>query len=98
MHKTNIVKVIIGIAVLSLIMLFFINTFEAKGSIGNIEPRTVVVQKGDTLWSIVKTNCSNFGDIREVIYEIRDLNDLETANIFPGQKIKIPSKYYAEIP
>lgn len=98
MYKTSIVKLIIGIVALSLLILIFINTFEAKGSIGNSEPCIVIVQKGDTLWSIVKTNCSNISDIRNVIYEIRKFNNLETANISPGQKIKIPSKFCSSEP
>jgi len=53
---------------------------------------TIVVEKGDTLWNIVKANCHNYKDIRDAIYSVKKYNNLTTANIYPGQEIKIPLK------
>lgn len=52
---------------------------------------TITVHSGDTLWSIaqeysVDDNC----DIREVIDDILDLNDLSSAVLSVGQSLKIP--------
>jgi LysM repeat protein len=65
-----------------------------SGSTGTEKYRTVVVNKGDTLWNIIKNNCSNYGDIRKAIFDVQKVSNLESANITPGQIIKIPEKYY----
>lgn len=45
------------------------------------------VAAGDTLWSIACENAEN--DIREYIYELREINNLNDCMIYPGQTIKI---------
>ncbi|MCX7749708.1 MAG: LysM peptidoglycan-binding domain-containing protein [Clostridia bacterium] len=52
---------------------------------------TVTVQSGDTLWSIAERFC-NHGDIREYIYELKQLNSLSNSEIFEGDQIKVPAK------
>lgn len=50
----------------------------------------VIVKYGDTLWSIAaKVNSSR--DIREIIYDIQNINGIKLASIKPGDKIYIPS-------
>lgn len=52
----------------------------------------VTVQPGDTLWKIAKDNSiQNNKDVRCLIYEIRQVNNLQTATLMPGQIIKIPT-------
>ena len=51
---------------------------------------TVEVQAGDTLWDIAERYCDKGTDIREVIYEIREANNLSPEDIEPGDSIKIP--------
>ncbi|MCK4258333.1 MAG: LysM peptidoglycan-binding domain-containing protein [Halanaerobiales bacterium] len=51
----------------------------------------VVVVQGDTLWSIAKTYNSSDNDIRELIYYIKKINQLTTAQIHPGQTLFIPN-------
>jgi len=51
---------------------------------------TVVVQKGDTLWSIAETFREPHTDIRRMVYMIRKANDLHSAVVYPGQKLTIP--------
>ncbi|GBF11350.1 LysM peptidoglycan-binding domain-containing protein [Tepidibacillus infernus] len=50
----------------------------------------VIVQEGDTLWSIAKPYYNGKMDFRELIYNIRELNELSEAMIYPGQVLKIP--------
>lgn len=45
------------------------------------------VAAGDTLWSIACKNAET--DIREYIYELREINNLNDCMIYPGQTIKI---------
>jgi len=42
------------------------------------------VQNGETLWDIARQYP---GDPRKTVYEIREMNDLESAIIYPGQKL-----------
>jgi len=50
----------------------------------------ITVEQGDTLWELAQDNLTENQDIRAVIYEIRELNNLSTANLTPGQIIRIP--------
>jgi nucleoid-associated protein YgaU len=50
---------------------------------------TVVVQPGDTLWSIA-TSLDGDGDVRAVIDEILQLNGLTDAALVPGQTLLLP--------
>ena len=54
------------------------------------------ILEGDTLWSIAENeiNTNEYyknKDIREVIYEIKELNHLQSENLKIGQKIWIPN-------
>jgi nucleoid-associated protein YgaU len=50
---------------------------------------SVVVQSGDTLWSIA-TALDGEGDVRARIDEIQRLNGLESADLVPGQVLQLP--------
>jgi nucleoid-associated protein YgaU len=50
---------------------------------------SVVVQSGDTLWSIA-TSLDGEGDVRAVVDEIQRLNDLDGAHLVPGQVLRLP--------
>lgn len=54
------------------------------------------VSKGDTLWSIAEKEINNNDyykgkDIRKVIYEIKELNNLSNNNLAEGTSLKIPT-------
>jgi len=51
--------------------------------------QSVVVQPGDTLWSIA-TSLDGDGDVRAVVDEIQPLNGLNSAALVPGQTILLP--------
>ena len=48
----------------------------------------IVVQPGDTLWSIAKAQVPS-EDPRDVVGVMRDLNQLDSADIFPGQVLTV---------
>ncbi|TFV57738.1 UNVERIFIED_ORG: LysM peptidoglycan-binding domain-containing protein, partial [Bacillus sp. AZ43] len=50
---------------------------------------SVVVQPGDTLWSIA-ASVGGDGDVRDVIDEIQSLNGLAGADLIPGQTLLLP--------
>lgn len=58
---------------------------------GNEKPesRAVIVRPGDTLWSIATENAGN-KDIRQYIYNLKKVNQLENATIYTGQKLYLP--------
>ncbi len=49
----------------------------------------VVVQAGDSLWSIAQ-DVAPAADPRETIARIRDLNGMRNATVIPGQSVVVP--------
>lgn len=53
--------------------------------------KSYIVQQGDTLWSVVSNESDISGDIREVVYDTYNLNNIsQNEDIYPGQVILIP--------
>jgi hypothetical protein len=50
---------------------------------------SVVVEPGDTLWSIA-TSVADGEDVRAVIDRIQELNRLEGSGLVPGQVLQLP--------
>lgn len=48
------------------------------------------VSDGDTLWEIAESFTDDSEDVRKVIYDIRRINKLDSAEIYPGDVIIIP--------
>ncbi|CAH2213622.1 cell division suppressor protein YneA [Tepidibacter aestuarii] len=84
--KRNLVYIIILFSAISLL-----SGFSGLKNYKNIvEYETVNVIQGDTLWNIAKENIPEKEDIRKYIYMIRKVNNLESANIHPGDQLLIP--------
>lgn len=49
---------------------------------------TYIVKKGDTLWDIAKSYNNNNQDVREIIFNIKKQNKIDSL-IYPGQEITI---------
>ena len=56
----------------------------------NFETERVIVKNGDTLWNLAKKYYGTKTDLRKVIYEIKEINNMSNSDIRPGQQIKIP--------
>lgn len=63
------------------------NKYDSNQDTGCIE---VTVKEGDTLWGIAKQYYNGKSDFRKFVYEIREMNSLKEAIIYPGQVISIP--------
>ena len=50
----------------------------------------VRVVKGDTLWVIALESMPEGYDVREMIYKIKRLNEMDLSNIYAGDIIKVP--------
>jgi LysM repeat protein len=64
---------------------------QASNSSGNVKFDYVTVSAGDTLWSIAQENVSSGNDARDYMYELATLNNLESADLTPGQRIALPN-------
>lgn len=49
-----------------------------------------IVDRGDSLWTIAKQYLPAHMDIRDYIYEIKAMNQLDSAMIMEGQLLQIP--------
>lgn len=50
----------------------------------------VEIESGDTLWSIAKEYKPDNKDVRQVVYDICEANDMSAEDLNVGQKIIIP--------
>lgn len=85
------IMVLIGFVILMVAGMITSTTY-SKTEIGYKED---YILKGDTLWSIAEQEVNQNEyckgkDIREVMYEIRELNHITNDNLEIGQKIIIP--------
>ena len=51
---------------------------------------SVIVKSGDSVWSIASKNNPNEKDLRKLVYEIIEENNLKNSTIYAGQEIVIP--------
>ena len=53
--------------------------------------QAVTVQEGDTLWDIAARSAGSSVDIREVVFEVKELNNISNSGaLTPGTKLKVP--------
>lgn len=89
----NKMRFTIFIICMSLTMLSLLNILIVKNeaySSSSIDSMKVVVEAGDTIWSIAKKHNYYNEDVRKIIHEIIELNNIEDCIIKPGDTIKIP--------
>lgn len=82
--------IIVVVIVLTVSLLFFFDRKEVYSSPYQISYEEFQVAKGDTLWTIAKIYLPKNKDIRKMIYEIKQINNLTSGYIYPGDIIKIP--------
>ena len=51
---------------------------------------TYVVQGGDTLWDIAVDHTPAGDDVRELVHDIKAMNELDSSMILVGQVLEIP--------
>lgn len=91
-NKKKFIKSIsILILIISSLIIFSKNTYSKV----EITYREDYIYSGDTLWSISKNEIQNNRyfknkDIREVVSELKNINNFSEVNLEVGKKIKIP--------
>ena len=81
---------IIGLVI---ILLYFTNISFSKTE---LETKTIFVSTGDTLWEIAENEQINNRyyegkKVQEIIYDIRNTNNLADSYLYEGQKLEILS-------
>ena len=81
--------------VISIMIIVFAGyTMTAAGSAEASAVRTyvqVTINDGDSLWNIVeRCNKDAHIDVQSAIYDIYEINDIDAADIHPGDKLFIP--------
>lgn len=79
-------RFITSILIFTLAIISVLNFCFAKAE---VETENYVVSAGETLWSIASENKKDGQDVREYIYELRTINNLDDCIIYPNQVIKI---------
>lgn len=82
------VRLLVLLLGLFLVFLLIGRPAEAESPLNSTE---YVVDVGDTLWEIARTNMSPTADVRSVVIDIQDLNGIEGGAIYPGQVILVPT-------
>ena len=59
------------------------------GNVVEFEEREVIVQNGDTLWTIAKDAVGETEDVRQTVQEIIKNNNLKDGTIHPGMTLKV---------
>lgn len=93
--KTNIkIKnmVLLLFIIIGINSIFFNNNSYSKVEVNY---KTELISLGDTLWSIAKRESQNNKyyqdkDIREIVHDLKRLNNLQASDLAVGQEIKIP--------
>ena len=73
-----------------LMVLYLVTMITSAGAVSNdpCEYKAVKVRKGDTLWDIASSYCT--GDIRENVFKISKLNQIQHGIIHEGQVLLLP--------
>ena len=60
---------------------------------GDVEYVEIRVRAGDSLWSIADQATPEHRDLRETMYEISKVNELDDEIVYPGQVLQVPKVY-----
>ncbi len=63
---------------------------EAVSPSAQPEQQVVTVEHGDSLWSVAR-RVAPHEDPRDVVAQIRDINDLTSSGLVPGQLLVLPA-------
>jgi hypothetical protein len=92
--RPNLMFVRRRLAVLAVLVVVLVSGFLAfSGAVGADAPirtETHVVGSGDTLWALASARTTRDGDVRVVMADIVDLNDLASTDLVVGQRLRLP--------
>ncbi len=80
----------VTLALLAIIIVSIVTSTGAYSIQSTHETEHYWVKKGDTLWDIAKEFSPKGYDIRKMIYQIKEENNMDTSMIYEGAKLQIP--------
>ena len=91
-YKINSKRIIRNILFLLLIFIIFNMLTSTIFGKRDLKTTSITVKYGDTLWGISKNICSKDSslNIQEVIYDIKEINGLDSNEIINGETLQIP--------
>ena len=80
------------VTIIILVLLFTVfSILCARPAISSQEPVAYTVRKGDTLWDICRAHYGNTCDVREMVWWVRQLNNIEDpGELQPGMELWLP--------
>lgn len=78
------------LVVVTIFLSLIFNLSKVHSSVYMQKYMTYDVAEGDSLWEISLRTMPDGFDVRRMVYEIKELNDMETSYIYEGESIKIP--------
>lgn len=87
------IGVLIGIIIAITFLLSKVTLSHAEKE--NVNYETISVSQGDTLWAIASNQQQNNPyyaekDVRYIVSELREINQLKSGNLQAGQNLKVP--------
>lgn len=82
---------IVTLSLIFLVVSVMINSIRAQGINFKENYQEHYVSEGETIWDIALRYKPMKYDVRDMVYEIKRYNNLDTSYIFPGDLIKIPT-------
>lgn len=90
-------KRFITMSTISILIIMFIITLLSNQTFshGEYKTQTICVASGDTLWNIALTQQKDNtyyenASIRDIVEDLKKINNLDNSYIYEGQKIEIP--------
>lgn len=85
----NLINNVLILVIIFLVLHILSNSLFASKTVAYTEQ---VVLRGQTLWSIAEDiSCDYDKDIYEVMYDIKNLNNMDESTLYEGQLLNIPS-------
>ena len=89
MRRLRIVNKARFITSMTVMIMFLVLIFSFTSAKENVVYEDYIVTSGETLWTIATENKKADEDIREYIYELQQINNIDDCMIYPNQIIKI---------
>jgi LysM repeat protein len=83
---------IVAVPLVAIALFAGINAGGATATSSSTPLSTVTVASGQSLWQLARHIAPN-ADPRDVISDIVDVNQLASADVYPGEQLEIPAQY-----
>ncbi len=87
-NKRKFMKSTLTLIIIVISIIILVNTIINKTEYTE-KYKTIYISEDETLWSIAEEYKKPTQDIREYIYEIKKINNMESATIYEGQELTI---------